>query len=520
MRLAVNRLIPLALIAALIATSFTGCGEKDPEENFNLWSNNEAGWRELGKFVGDTNNDVKVRARGLEVLLTNGQPTQVIDLLDRDVKDKAEREKLLLALRPAMEKLLKNPNEKLQRYAKQVMVDSLTRVSKPEADKNRKILADWAFGDFTHDDATTTLVERLSRRVRPEEIEKLGNAGAKGAEVMLAKGIARREILVFLAGLKSPEGNLALINGMRRYHKSKKNVKVTEGELGFIQRTQSIDGLLYFLELYERLSKSDHPDDEAAGSLAIAAAMEWLGNDSGKKLAKANYKRLKPFVDRFLVRDNCDDRWWGVQMLVSHEGVEGLKAGLNGLKDDMNYGQEEHANNDVKLMITDICKEDVGEHIGFAKARPVFKAILEDNPKGDNDRFVKRIVSIRCLSADGSPEAKALLEGFVKARKKLKEEKVVDPLIVPQHGESLSLTDVARVALDIVNYKTELERLSAIGKISKAQLKWRQSYAGYSFDRRMKALTEFAEERAAAKIKKDAAKAAAAAKAGKKKKKK
>ena len=502
------------VIATLLATSLVGCGEKDPEENFGLWSNNAAGWAELGKYVGDSSHDVKLRARGLEVLMTSGQPTHVIDLLNKHVADKAEREKILLAMRPAMEQLLKNPNEKLQRYAKQVLFDSLEMMSPAEADKNRKILADWAFGDFSHDDSTSKIVEKLGRRVRPEEIEKLGNAGVKGGEIMLAKGIARGEILVFLQGLKSPEGKAALIAGLRRYHTSRKNVKVMEGELGFIQRTQTMDGLLYFLELYVRLSPSEHPSDKAAGSLAIVAAMEWLGTPAGKALVKKDYKRIKPFVERFLVRDNCDDRWWAVQMMVNHEGVAGLKAGLNGLKDDMNYGQDTYANNDVKLMITDICKEDVGKHIGFAKARGVFDEILKlpaTNDKGEEFGFVKRIVSIRCLAADASPEARAALDAYVTSRKKMKKESVVDPLIVPQHGEGLTLTDVARVALDIVDYTSELDKLAAAGKLTKDQVKWRKTYAGYSFDRRMKALKAFAEDRAESKIKRDAKKDAAEA---------
>ena len=507
-----RRALGIALMATL---TFSACGERDPEESFALWSNNEAGWAEIGKYISDKNNDVNLRARALEVLITSGQPTQGIDLVDRHLKDAGERGKVLNALREKLAKHLKGPNPKLQQHAKQVLFDSLSRVPKGDAEAIRKLLAGWAFGDMSHDDSTSSVKDKLGKRVRLEEIEKLGADGAKGAEIMLAKGIAKNEVLVLLQGMKSDASKAAIIEGLRRYHTSKKTIKVTEADLGFIQRTGTIGGLLYFLELYERLSKSEHEADEAAGSVAIAAAMEWMGSDDGKKLVKANYKRLKPFVDRFLVRDNCDDRWWAFQQLVTQEGLAGLKAGLVGLKDDMNYGQEEHANNDVKLMITDICKEDVGKHLSFAKARSVFTGLLADNPKGDDNHFVRRIVAIRCLSADASPEARASLAAFVNARKRLKKEKVIAPLIVPQHASEMTLTDLARCALDIVDYKTELDKLGAAKKLSALQVKWRKVYAGYSFDRRMKDLKSFAEERAAAKIKKDAAKAKAAKKAKK-----
>jgi ribonuclease HII len=108
--------------------------------------------------------------------------------------------------------------------------------------------------------------------MRPEEIEALGEAGVHGAEIMLAKGIARNEIMVYLQGVKTDEAKKALIKGLRLYHDLHKNAKVTPAELGFAQRTKSADGLLYFFWVYEHLLKSQHPDDKQASSLAIAAA--------------------------------------------------------------------------------------------------------------------------------------------------------------------------------------------------------------------------------------------------------
>ena len=47
-----RRPLGIALMATL---TFSACGERDPEESFALWSNNEAGWAEIGKYISDKN---------------------------------------------------------------------------------------------------------------------------------------------------------------------------------------------------------------------------------------------------------------------------------------------------------------------------------------------------------------------------------------------------------------------------------------------------------------------------------
>lgn len=481
-----RRLVAIGLSAIV---GLSACGPKDPEDNFQLWVNNEAGWQEIGKYVIDANNPVELRARSLELMVQNGHPSIVPQLADRA----ADKDKVYVALRPGLQKMLNGANEKQQLHAKEVLFASLNRTTPEEADKTRTMLGEWAFGDFSHDLPTPVLTEKLGKRLSPDEIEKLGNAGVKGAEIMLAKAIAKNEILAFLGELKSPEAKMAVIEGLRRYHKLNNNVKVTGNELGYIQRTGHIDGLLYFFELYERLSQSEHHNDLDASNMALGAAVQWADSEAGRALVKDNWERFKQVIDKLLAGPKCDLRWWAVGIYGRVEGEAGYKSAIAALPEDANYGQAEFALNDVKLMITDLCTKDTAQ-LDKAKLRAIHIASLQ------NERYIERIVAIRCLMSDGSAEARDALDAFVKGRKKLKEEKIIDPLIVPQHAEGLTLTDLGGIAVEVIDYGRELDKLAAEGKVTAKDAEYRKLYASFSFDRKGKALREFAEERANDKI--------------------
>ena len=489
---------PTAAVLALLlvlTVALSGCFKKDPEENYNLWSNNQAGWVQMGKFVADPKNDQAARVRALEVLTLNGHPSQVLSVVEKA----ADKEKLLISLRDILVKTLKNPNEKLARYAKQVLFEMIGNMADAEKEKTRTAIAEWAFGDLSHDDQAKMVAEKLGRRMRPEEIEALGAAGVKGAEIMLGKGIARMEVLTFLAGVKTEASKLALVSGLRRYHKSHKNVKVTNAELGALQGTKHIEGLLYFMELYERLGGSEHPDDQQASSLAIAAAMEWLESKEGKEMLAKNYKeRFKPVAERFLKRKNCDDRWWAAQAMITYEKVDGLKTVLSTIPDDTNYGVEEFAHNDFKMMLTDLCVKDIAK-LDNAAANAALIASLESS------RVIERIIAIRCLVGDGGPEASAALKSYNK-----KDNLIIDPIIVPPVAEELTVSELAAIGYDTILYRAELDKLVAKDKITADDAKWRRFYADYSFDRKGKKLREYATERGTEKVARDKEKAAQA----------
>lgn len=479
------------VLATTIATS--GCFKKDLEENFNLWSNNQAGWTQMSAFVADPKNDLEVRARALEVLTLNGHPSQVMTVVDKT----PDKDKVLLNLRDRLGKVLTMPNEKMARYAKQVLFEMIPSLPDAEKEKTRKVIADWAFGDMSHDDQAKMVAEKLGRRMRPEEIEALSGAGVKGAEIMLAKGIARNEVMVYLQGVKTDEAKVALIKGLRLYHELHKNAKYTPAELGFAQRTEHVDGLLYFFWVYNRLIKSEHPDDKQAGSLAIAAAMEWLESDAGKKLLVDNYKeKFKPLAEELITHANCDDRWWAAQVMVRNEGVEGLKAVLAKMPEDTNYGNEAFANNDFKMMLMDLCLKDIAK-IDPDKAREVLLASL------GSKRVIERIIAIRCLLPLRNEAVEAALKKYDK-----KDNLIVDPIIVPHDAEEVTPYDLAQVVYDTFKYHDEMEALAAKGKLSPEEIKWRKFYASYSFERQGKKLRDYTASRAAEKIEAEKAEAA------------
>ena len=480
-----NSLLARLALVGLLAAGAAGCQKGDPDENFRLWSNNEAGWEEMANYVADRGNDAKLRTRALEVLIDDGgQPSQAIRVASK-APDKVE---LLLALQPALQKMLENPNIKKQGHAKRVLFDMLGVLPEDKKTSTRKLIAKWAFGDLSVDDSAARITEKLGQRLRPEEIEALGDEGVAGAEIMLGKAVARDGVVAYLQALKTPAAKAALINGMRRYHKIK-NVKVTEGDLAAIQSTDSVDGLSYFLELYERLLPSQHPDDKAAASLAISAAIQWTEKAESKPQIKAAFDaKLKPIFERLLTGQNADDRWWASQMLVDYDLVPGLKEALAKLPDDGNYGQANFAQNDVKMMITDLCQKDV-KALGNDAVRPVLEAALKST------RLIERIVAVRCLTALGDDPSLALLRNYDK-----KDNHIVDPIIVPQTRRDVTVSELAASGVEIVEYQRATDKLAAEGKVDAETAKWRKHYAGYSFERRGKALVSFAEERAAEKI--------------------
>ncbi|MFZ4579194.1 MAG: hypothetical protein ACOYOB_12425 [Myxococcota bacterium] len=487
--------VALALAATMALAATLGCGKGDPDENFRLWSNNEAGWDEMATFVGDSANELRLRVRAVEVLVDEGgQPSQALRVTNK-AKDQVE---VLLGLQPALKKMLENPNVKKQGHAKRVLFDMLSVLPDAKKPAIRKVIADWAFADMSIDDPAARITDKLGQKLRPEELEQLGEEGIPGAEIMLSKAIARDGVVGMLVALKTPASKKALIDGMRRYHKLKKDIKVTEGDLAAIQGTDSLDGFLYFLELYETRGASAHPDDQAAAKLAIAAAIQWTEGASAKTQIKEAWggDKLKPAITKLLVGKNCDDRWWAAQMFLAYSGLDGLKEVLAKLPDDRNYGLEELANSDVKLMMTDLCAMDI-KPLGIEKVRPLFEASLA------SPRVIERVLALRCLTTLGDDASLALLKNYRKDDKAL-----VDPIIVPPVGSNMGVSDLAAVFAEVVEYLRAQDTLLAEGKIDADTAKWRKNYASYSFDRRGKVLAAYAEERAAEKIAHDKEKAA------------
>jgi len=498
----------MSATAALVALSLAlpGCGKKDPEEQFALWSNNEAGFAEMQKYVQNPANDVKLRVRALEVLMESGQPSQVKRIASGiEAKD---RDKVLAVLRDDLSKHLKNPNEKIQQHAKAVLLDVIDIQSEGEADKTRKLVGEWAFGDMSPDDKAKVIAGKLAKRTRKDEIEKLGKHGIKGAEIMLSKGIEKSAMLGVLQTLKHKEAKEAMIRGLRRYHGMKGGKVVISGsDLGFVQRTKHIDGLLYFFEIYEKRGESDHESDAQASSMAIAAAMQWVESKEGQKLIEASWKdKFKPLAERFIKRNKAEDRFWSAQVMMKYEGIEGLKFALKNLPDDLNYGDANHNDGDSKLQIRDFCRIDVAQ----IKDHKAVHALWLETLKGGT--LIAQVIALRCLVADGSEDASGALKDFIKARKKLKAEKIIADLIGAERMPEMMLSDAAAIALDSIHYKTENSKELEKGKITKDQAKWRGEYAEYSFDRKAKVLRKWCAEMADGKIKKLAKKKAAAAK--------
>lgn len=520
-------LAAIAAAALLSSTLLFGCGKGDPEENFRLWSNNEAGWTEMANYVADQNNEMKLRLRALEVLIDEGgQPSQAL----RVAAKAADKKELLVALQPWLQKMLETEgNATKQAHAKQVLFDMIGDSGLPEDKKAaiRKGLAKWAFADLTPEDSTQRIKDKLETRMSPQEIQLLGEDGAYGAELMLSKGLARESVMQMLQASTSVASKQALINGLRRYHKLK-NVKVGEGDLAAIQKADCAEGFGYFIELYSRLSQNrpdgrpPHQDDKAAASQAVMAAILWSEKPDNQAKIKAGWEKLKPTFDALLVTPNADDRWWAADVITTAMGLDGVREVLTKLPNDENYGKGEFAQNDVKKQITDFCTDKV-KPLGGDKVRPLLETSLKSL------RVFERIVALRCLVALGDAGALATLKAVdkkdpINGNKLIDKANpanakpdgsnpaltlAVDAMVVPAEMSGISVYDLARCGADVVEYSMGVDKLAAEGKIDAATAKARKTFAGFSFDRGAKTLGPWAEARAADKVAADKAKAAA-----------
>ena len=224
-------------------------------------------------------------------------------------------------------------------------------------------------------------------------------------------------------------------------------------------------------------------------------AIQWSEKDANKAKIKAAWTaQVKPVVDKLLTGSNCDDRWWASQLLVQYNGVDGLTQILTQLPDDKNYGQQEFANNDVKMQLTDLCKNEI-KSLGADVARPVLIKGLKGN------RLIEKIVAIRCLAALGDDASLAALRGVDK-----KENLIVDAVVVPQDAEKVTVFDLAQAAADVVEFVRSVDKQAAEGTIDQPTAKARTFYATYSFERQGKKLIAYAESRAVEKVAKDKAK--------------
>jgi hypothetical protein len=488
-----------ALVLAL-ALAAAGCGKGDMDENFRLWSNNSAGWDEMSNFVADKENPIDQRVRAVEILVDDGgQPSQV----GRVVNKASDKTEILTALVPKMEKLLQGSNTKKQAHAKKVLFDMLedTGLADDKKVAIRQTIGKWAFGDLDAGMPADVVKEKLGQRVNPAEIEKLGPEAIKGAEIMLAKGISRGEVMAFLNGLEAPEAKVALINGLRTYHKIK-NVKVTEVELTAVQNTKSVDGFLYFLELYFARKDSAHPDDKAAATLALGAALSFADlteNPTAKKTIGDAWERVKPVAEQLLAIDQVDYRFFGAQLFANFGGADGVATVLAKIPDDTKYGDGDFAKSDSKLRITSWCTDEVKPAVPADQLRPVLEKAWKSSP-----RLIERVLALRCLVALGDDASLAIIKAATPADPVLAKD--VQPLVVTPAPLALSALGAASVA--VIEYQRSVDKLLAEGKIDADTAKYRKEYAGYSFQRSGKELAAFAEEQANDKIARLKAKAA------------
>jgi len=458
-----------------------GCGKGTPEENFRLWSNNKEGWNQIGLYVKDKNNPIDLRAKALLTLVETSHGSVLKDVI-KDVPDKPE---LLALFKEGVVKDFKDPSDELQRRAKEALFHVIDDMSAKDQEATRKLIAEWAFAGLSSADAAEKIKAVIEKRVTDQEIVKLGTESIVASQLLLEKGLSRKGISIHLSTLKTPEAAHALVEGYKKLHQDPK-MKITTDQIGFIQGTGTAEAASYLLELYTKLNKSTHPDDKAAAGDAINAAIVMMADAKIAEEIKKERPKIEPMLTSFLKADKSDDRLLGAQYLIEWNGPDMIGKVIDELPDDQHYAMKDFASNDIKLLLTDLCNDQVA-----AKAdKDVVIAQIE--PRLQAKSPFARAFAVTCLKAIGNEKAEKLLQAVAKDKAQAKVQ--VWMYLVLDQG--FTIAQLAQNAVDTIAYRREIDALVKAGKLTQKEGDKRKFYAKVDYQEVGKNLAAKAEYRA------------------------
>ncbi|MBL6974200.1 MAG: hypothetical protein ISR64_00575 [Deltaproteobacteria bacterium] len=386
------------LIMLFAAAALVACGRPGPG-NFEKYTANENGIRQLHDYVQDGSNSMEERVGAFMALIEAGWALQTRTFLD-GCKDRDELAVRLTDNLVGRLPALVGDRKKLAPVRDAAFI-GLNRIPSDQRGGFQKRLAAWAFDGLKPDSTPEKVKDVVEPRILVNQISDLGMEGVDGAVLMIRHGFHVDKLANYVVGLKDPESSLKLLEAMKVLH-AIPDVVVQFTHVVVIGKIRSPDAVNHLLDLAS--NEDQDPDVRAAAFNAATDLLEDSGDLKGDRAGVV--LRLR----RLLARKNADDRWSASRYLVQLEGFDVMGEVMDALKDDDVYPR---AFEDPMKTMVDFCRQVVFKKGGTVAAWDVVNRLLKSSNR------VHQTLGIICVKSSGEPSRSKLLKRLTRSRKAL-----------------------------------------------------------------------------------------------------
>jgi len=431
------------LVAFWMAVFLCACGSPGPG-NFEKFTANENGVRQLKAYVQDESNSMDARLEAMNSLIQAGWAMQTRAILDgcRDRDELAV--KLTDSLISRLPGLLGEP-KKLAPVRDAAFI-GLNRISDDKRLAFQQRLAAWAFEGLGPGSSAEQIKKVVEPRILVSQITDLGKPGVDGAVLMIRNGFAVDKLANYVVGLKDAEADHKLMEAFKALH-AIPDIVVKFTHIDVIGKIHSPEAVDHLLDL--SLDENQDPDIRAAAFNAAAATLEKPEALKGDRSGVIKRLRL------LLARPNPDDRWSAARYLIAIEGFSVVPEVMKALKDDGIYPRAYE--DPIKTMV-DFCRQVIFGKGASDAAWKVVKGFLKSPNK------VHRALGIVCVKASGDPSRANLVARLTRSRKGLE-----DVL-----GEKITVGRLARNAREGLAMMGEVKAAQKAGSMTAAQARKKQ----------------------------------------------
>lgn len=396
----------------LLLVMLAACAKPGPG-NFEKYTANEVGVKELEKYIQDPSNPMEGRVEAVVAMVRAGWTMRLRQVLTGCEDQRALTPKVASALIGLLPKL---QGEELAPVRDGAFI-ALGLLPQEERGPFQRSLAEWIFGGLSPDASAEEVKKAVEPKVLVAQICDLGPYGVDGACLLIRHGFAVEKLAQYILSLDDPKAEAKMLSALKAFHKTP-NLLIPFSHIEIIGRIRSVEAVEYLLDL--ALDDSQDPDVRSAAFNAAAEAM-----DKPERLEGAKDKLLERLY-KLLARKDPDDRWAAARYILALEGPKAFSKVMEALKDDGIYPR---AIEDPKKTLVDFCK-------GVVLRRQDPFADIEALLKSKNR--VHLALGIVCLKASEDASKVALLRPLFSSRTSLE----------PVLGDKVTVSDLAQNAAD------------------------------------------------------------------------
>jgi len=388
------------LIVFFVAVSVLACGRPGPA-NFDKFTANENGVRQLRDFIVDGSNPMDHRVEALVTLIEAGWTMRTRSILD-GCRDGDEVSAGLAGELVGRLPGLSGEPRRLAPVRDAVFI-SLSRIPPDRRDAILKRVAAWAFQDLEPDSTAERVKEVVEPRILINQVTELGRYGIDGALAMIRHGFGVDKLAGYVAGQDDPELDARLLEAFKALH-AVEDIVINFTHIDAIGKIESYGAVNHLLALAD--DKAQDPDTRA---VAFNAAMELLDSPDGLSGKRGGIlMRLR----KLLGNSNADDRWSSARFLIGMEGLDVMPEVLGALKDDGVYPRA--FEDPIKTMV-DFCRDVVFGKVEDAAAWNTVDSMLRSRNK------VHRTLGVICVKTSGDHSRSTILKRLVRSRSSLED---------------------------------------------------------------------------------------------------